>query len=180
MNSTQRNRLVTFPCGSPQHLNMREREAHLLTFLREVDNWTAYEVNLSFNELAEAGWYYTEMRDSVECWYCDGRLKTWEPGDEAWREHAKWFPSAIIYYNKKATISFSIGEQKPANRLAVKAGGFLAKKNPGYTSTQPMPPLLNESKECCEVHLLTTTVKLHLNNNSTEGETLRLLVNWNQ
>ncbi|CAG0914368.1 unnamed protein product [Notodromas monacha] len=42
--------------------------------------------------LAEAGLYYTGVSDEVKCFQCDGGLKGWEPHDDPWVEHAKWFP----------------------------------------------------------------------------------------
>ena len=30
--------------------------------------------------------------DNVKCFYCDGGLRNWEPGDDPWVEHARWFP----------------------------------------------------------------------------------------
>ncbi|KAF5901533.1 lck-interacting transmembrane adapter 1 isoform X1, partial [Clarias magur] len=30
--------------------------------------------------------------DNVKCFFCDGNLRNWEPGDDPWQEHAKWFP----------------------------------------------------------------------------------------
>lgn len=33
------------------------------------------------------------FRDQVRCFHCDGGLKEWEPQDEPWREHARWFPN---------------------------------------------------------------------------------------
>ncbi|KAJ8314616.1 hypothetical protein KUTeg_006766 [Tegillarca granosa] len=43
-------------------------------------------------ELAAAGFYYTGEDDTVRCHYCDGGLRQWEPGDNPWVEHARWFP----------------------------------------------------------------------------------------
>ena len=31
------------------------------------------------------------MGDQVQCFYCDGGLKNWDPGDRPWVEHARWF-----------------------------------------------------------------------------------------
>ena len=31
-------------------------------------------------------------RDRAKCWYCNGGLQNWEPTDQPWIEHAKWFP----------------------------------------------------------------------------------------
>ncbi|XP_041350803.1 baculoviral IAP repeat-containing protein 2-like [Gigantopelta aegis] len=35
--------------------------------------------------------FYAGIGDSVKCFFCDGGLRTWEPGDDPWREHARWF-----------------------------------------------------------------------------------------
>ena len=29
--------------------------------------------------------------DNVKCFFCDGGLRNWEPNDDPWREHARWF-----------------------------------------------------------------------------------------
>lgn len=31
------------------------------------------------------------MGDHVQCFYCDGGLKNWDPIDVPWAEHARWF-----------------------------------------------------------------------------------------
>jgi len=36
---------------------------------------------------------YLGERDRVKCWYCNGGLQNWDPDDEPWTEHAKWFPT---------------------------------------------------------------------------------------
>ncbi|XP_021365080.1 baculoviral IAP repeat-containing protein 2-like [Mizuhopecten yessoensis] len=43
-------------------------------------------------QLAEAGFFYTGETDTVRCHYCDGGLREWEPNDDPWTEHARWFP----------------------------------------------------------------------------------------
>jgi hypothetical protein len=41
------------------------------------------------------------MSDYVKCFYCDGGLCNWEPGDDPWIEHAKWFPDChFVLLNK--------------------------------------------------------------------------------
>ncbi|XP_018399148.1 PREDICTED: baculoviral IAP repeat-containing protein 2-like [Cyphomyrmex costatus] len=42
-------------------------------------------------KLAAAGFCYLGNSDQTICSYCDGRLKNWEPNDDPWVEHAKWF-----------------------------------------------------------------------------------------
>lgn len=29
--------------------------------------------------------------DQVRCFHCDGGLRLWDPSDEPWMEHARWF-----------------------------------------------------------------------------------------
>ena len=28
----------------------------------------------------------------MRCYHCGGGLRNWEPGDDPWFEHAKWYP----------------------------------------------------------------------------------------
>ncbi|XP_041051484.1 inhibitor of apoptosis protein-like [Carcharodon carcharias] len=47
---------------------------------------------LNTADLAGAGFYSTGDEDNVKCFHCDGGLRNWESSDEAWEQHAKWFP----------------------------------------------------------------------------------------
>lgn len=42
--------------------------------------------------LAQAGFYYEGRGDQVRCFHCDGGLRHWDPHDDPWTEHARWFP----------------------------------------------------------------------------------------
>jgi len=33
----------------------------------------------------------TGPEDNVRCYYCDGGLKKWQPTDDPWTEHRRWF-----------------------------------------------------------------------------------------
>ena len=35
---------------------------------------------------------YVGISDNVKCFFCDGGLRNWEPNDDPWTEHARWFP----------------------------------------------------------------------------------------
>uniref|UniRef100_A0A8C6T0J3 RING-type E3 ubiquitin transferase n=1 Tax=Neogobius melanostomus TaxID=47308 RepID=A0A8C6T0J3_9GOBI len=54
-------------------------------------NWPT-EASVQPDVLARAGFFYTGHGDNVKCFFCDGGLRNWEPGDDPWQEHAKWFP----------------------------------------------------------------------------------------
>lgn len=45
----------------------------------------------SANRLAEAGWFHVGPGDKVRCFQCGGNLRDWEPGDDAWEEHRRWY-----------------------------------------------------------------------------------------
>ncbi|KAJ8678631.1 hypothetical protein QAD02_014418 [Eretmocerus hayati] len=59
--------------------------------LRTFDGWPS-ELQQTPEMLADAGFYYVGSSDQVRCFHCDGGLRNWEETDDAWIEHAKWFP----------------------------------------------------------------------------------------
>ncbi|XP_069136391.1 uncharacterized protein [Argopecten irradians] len=71
----------------PQHSQVEERRR---TFRHE--NWPRDNVLQTPVQLAAAGFFYTGDGDTVRCHYCDGGLREWEPEDDPWGEHARWFP----------------------------------------------------------------------------------------
>ncbi|XP_018612137.1 baculoviral IAP repeat-containing protein 7 [Scleropages formosus] len=66
---------------------MEAEESRITTF----HNWPTGS-SVQPDVLARAGFFYTGHGDNVKCFYCDGGLRNWEPGDDPWQEHAKWFP----------------------------------------------------------------------------------------
>lgn len=52
-------------------------------------------------ELADAGFFYTGYNDIVRCYVCDGGLQKWSPEDNAWVEHARWFPHCAYVRQRK-------------------------------------------------------------------------------
>lgn len=41
--------------------------------------------------LSDAGFFYSQERDRVICFYCGGSLSDWDENDDPWEQHAKWF-----------------------------------------------------------------------------------------
>ncbi|XP_038631262.1 E3 ubiquitin-protein ligase XIAP-like [Scyliorhinus canicula] len=56
---------------------------------------------LDADNLARAGFYSTGNEDNVKCFHCDGGLRNWESSDEAWEQHAKWFPGCAFLIQQK-------------------------------------------------------------------------------
>lgn len=46
-------------------------------------------------QLAEAGFFYTGMNDSVKCFQCGGGLKHWTETDIPWEQHAIWYERCL-------------------------------------------------------------------------------------
>ncbi|XP_069044116.1 baculoviral IAP repeat-containing protein 1-like isoform X1 [Lepisosteus oculatus] len=52
------------------------------------------------SKLAKAGFFYTGVKDHVQCFSCGGRLGDWEVASDPWREHAKWFPECDYLHSR--------------------------------------------------------------------------------
>uniref|UniRef100_A0A8C4STZ1 NLR family apoptosis inhibitory protein n=2 Tax=Erpetoichthys calabaricus TaxID=27687 RepID=A0A8C4STZ1_ERPCA len=65
-------------------------------------DWPGFS-KVAVNELAHAGFYFTGLRDEVQCYSCGGSLAHWEEGDDPWKEHAKWFPECNYLQTMKST-----------------------------------------------------------------------------
>ncbi|XP_066297349.1 putative inhibitor of apoptosis [Branchiostoma lanceolatum] len=81
---------------SPMHTEMTDELARLRSFRL----WPP-SAPVSPLALAEAGFFYTYIADQVKCFWCDGGLKDWEPGDDPWEEHAKWYPQCEFLLQRK-------------------------------------------------------------------------------
>ncbi|XP_069136695.1 uncharacterized protein [Argopecten irradians] len=100
----------------PQHSQVEERRR---TFRHE--NWPRDNVLQTPDQLAAAGFFYTGDGDTVRCHYCDGGLREWEPEDDPWVEHARWFPfckfvlkiKGIDFIQASATGNPGIAQQAP-------------------------------------------------------------------
>ena len=48
---------------------------------------------MDVNQLAAAGFYFTDWSDVVRCAFCGVDVGKWEEGDDAFKEHQRWSPS---------------------------------------------------------------------------------------
>ncbi|KAL4225552.1 hypothetical protein ACF0H5_016240 [Mactra antiquata] len=71
-----------------RHPDYRLHSARLATF----DSWPSTHGQTP-EQLADAGLFYTGYDDLVRCFSCDGGLRRWEPDDNPWIEHCRWFPT---------------------------------------------------------------------------------------
>ncbi|WBB27241.1 IAP-3 [Mythimna sequax nucleopolyhedrovirus] len=91
-------------CGSTSthyaHPQYRTYQSRLDTF--KNNEWPA-AIPISPDELATAGFFYTGKSDRVKCFACDGGLKEWTKGDDAFKLHARWFDRCSYVIKTKGT-----------------------------------------------------------------------------
>ncbi|XP_068975107.1 E3 ubiquitin-protein ligase XIAP-like [Bombus flavifrons] len=71
---------------SPVHPEYASYDARLHTFA----TWPK-SIPQRKEQLADAGFYYIGKGDQTFCYYCGVGLKDWEPENDPWEQHAKWF-----------------------------------------------------------------------------------------
>ncbi|XP_059507383.1 E3 ubiquitin-protein ligase XIAP-like isoform X2 [Stegostoma tigrinum] len=79
----------------PKHPDKQTFDSRLQTFKCQI----SFPLNIA--DLARAGFYSTGDDDNVKCFHCDGGLRNWESSDEAWEQHAKWFPGCAFLIEQK-------------------------------------------------------------------------------
>ncbi|XP_063234033.1 baculoviral IAP repeat-containing protein 7-A-like [Bacillus rossius redtenbacheri] len=79
--------------GIQPHRGPRQpRYATYESRLQSFRDWPS-DVTQRPEQLAQAGFYHTGESDKVRCFHCDGGLSRWDPADDPWAEHARWFPN---------------------------------------------------------------------------------------
>lgn len=64
-------------------------------------------------QLANAGFYYTDKNDSVQCFHCGGVLRRWTESSDPWEEHRRWFPRCQYLANiSSLSIFVALVEEK--------------------------------------------------------------------
>ena len=86
--SIAENKEESFACRAPYNPHMLSSDERLQSFTK---NWPV-KGHVTPREMADAGVYYLDDSDRVIRFYCGAGLKNWEPNDNSWYEHAKWFP----------------------------------------------------------------------------------------
>jgi hypothetical protein len=72
--------------SGPANTKYSTMEARLRTF----KDWPP-ALKQEPRQLADAGFYYIGLSDQTKCFYCEGGLRNWQPDDDPWTEHARWF-----------------------------------------------------------------------------------------
>uniref|UniRef100_A0AAY4AS48 RING-type E3 ubiquitin transferase n=1 Tax=Denticeps clupeoides TaxID=299321 RepID=A0AAY4AS48_9TELE len=124
--------------GQAMYPEMESEDSRLTSY----HNWPP-GASVQPGALARAGFFYTGHGDNVKCYFCDGGLRNWEPGDDPWQEHAKWFPRCEFLLQSRGHEYVSIVQQSFFN-MAETVGGT---QGPVARSANPGNGLANLSAE---------------------------------
>lgn len=72
--------------SSPSHINLLSEQSRLETF-----HYWPVTATLEPGRLAQAGFFYIGPQDRVRCRFCGGVLKSWQPTDDPFIEHQRYF-----------------------------------------------------------------------------------------
>lgn len=89
--------LLYQPASGSKHNEYSSYNARLASY----DKWP--KARSQAEKLATAGFYYSGNNDETLCYYCGGGLKNWEPNNDPWVEHAKWFHYCLYLVLTKGT-----------------------------------------------------------------------------
>ncbi|XP_052243809.1 baculoviral IAP repeat-containing protein 3-like isoform X1 [Dreissena polymorpha] len=103
--------------------------------LRSFHGWPPYR-HQTPQQLAEAGFWYAGMNDNVKCFFCDGGLRNWEPTDQPWEEHARWFPCCPFVLQVKGQGYVAMVVQKHSSQDDARSGSA---DNPSETGCGRYP-----------------------------------------
>ncbi|KAK3097746.1 hypothetical protein FSP39_012736 [Pinctada imbricata] len=85
--------------------------------------------------MAIAGFYYAGYGDYVRCFFCGGGLRNWEPGDDPWVEHARWFPKCAFVKHNRGEKFIQLVLKRAAEVAAEQGRGTPAGSTSGNSST---------------------------------------------
>ncbi|XP_069109875.1 baculoviral IAP repeat-containing protein 7-like [Argopecten irradians] len=123
--------VVMEPLGITESKPKYPKYAILATRLTTYQNWPSY-LNQRPEQLAKCGLFYEGSYDYVRCFFCAGGLREWEPHDDPWVEHARWFPFCTFMRQLKGDrFIMDVQSGKITSQLQISAA------SPPTTETNP-------------------------------------------
>lgn len=117
------------------------RFKHLSARLRSFDTWPV-GIAQKREVLADAGFIYFGVSDTLVCYHCGVSLSGWEPNDDPWIEHASKSPQCqhvimmkgLDYANANAPTTQDMLEKKYYDDITLPHGVFLIETLPTANS----------------------------------------------
>ncbi|XP_034949209.1 baculoviral IAP repeat-containing protein 7 [Chelonus insularis] len=89
--------------------------------LSSFQNWPSTAA-ASPESLARAGFYYLQQEDMVQCVYCKGIMRMWEPGDDPDTEHRIGFPDCDFYTHQDCNSAVTTMEKEKLANVTLLSG----------------------------------------------------------
>ncbi|XP_045179700.2 baculoviral IAP repeat-containing protein 7-like isoform X2 [Mercenaria mercenaria] len=121
---------LPYKIRSPRYQTMEARMASFKDFPKQN--------NVSAQQLAVAGLFYTGKGDLCRCFTCDGGLKDWSSGDDPVKEHATYFPNCSYIIKLKGS-EYIKQQTRQSNESMGASGGSSAVTQP--TQASPNLPM---------------------------------------
>lgn len=121
----------------PTHPEYASYDARLRTF----ETWPK-SMPQTKEQLVDAGFYYTGKGDQTLCYHCGGGLKDWEPDDDPWVQHARWFSKCyyVLIVKGQEYINKITGQQvTPPSKEET-----MQMNLPSYIQKVKQPPVTTE------------------------------------
>ena len=87
--------------------------------IKTFKDWPRFH-HIQSDDLARCGFWYTQLNDTVACFYCGVSLKDWCKEDSVFDEHLKWRPNCnflkMCYYKAEKPVQFGGFKFTSANR----------------------------------------------------------------
>nr|XP_033784849.1 baculoviral IAP repeat-containing protein 1-like [Geotrypetes seraphini] len=110
--------------------------------LKSYKSWPFY-VKMQPTLVAAAGFFFTGVKDTVQCFSCQGCLGNWEEDDDPWKEHAKWFPECEFLQSKKSQNEIIKYIQDYSGFVGVKGNHFTTQLIQKITQEEKDDPVCN-------------------------------------
>ncbi|KAL3847313.1 hypothetical protein ACJMK2_018228, partial [Sinanodonta woodiana] len=135
---------VEDPRVNPMPQMMSERPKHpeyapLSSRVNSYSGWPAH-LDQTPQQMAEAGLFYAGFDDYTCCFQCGGSLIRWEPGDNPWIEHTRWYPQCAYVLCKRGQ-TFVAAVLKKQNELL--AAQNAERNNTTTTTTSRSSPAVS-------------------------------------
>ncbi|XP_066570775.1 E3 ubiquitin-protein ligase XIAP isoform X2 [Amia ocellicauda] len=87
--------------SEPAPENPRSPAAAMELYEERLRSYQGLKHPIAPERLAQAGFYYRGVEDRVTCFNCNGGLKDWQPDEDPWEEHAKYYPGCSFLLSEK-------------------------------------------------------------------------------
>nr|XP_022287973.1 uncharacterized protein LOC111100407 isoform X2 [Crassostrea virginica] len=83
-----------------------------------ISSFTAWPASMTQTprDMAIAGFFFAGYGDYTRCFFCGGGLRNWEPGDDPWVEHARWFPKCAFVRQNRGQDFIDLVQRRAAEQ----------------------------------------------------------------